>query len=195
MDAQLEGRTQPGTGRIDAPEDVESSSLDEGGGSGEDDIAAMAAAAIDGTGSPEQPAGGPAPTPVTNSVGISNENDFDAVSNRRSIEEDAALVQQNQAQYTQVAPQPLPSRPSDSVEHRGIRALEHEPRRRAGVQPRRLRLQGARATQLHGLRLGRPCAGGLPSAGGPERDSEGLDPDGDGFACGWDPAPFRRSRG
>jgi hypothetical protein len=28
--------------------------------------------------------------------------------------------------------------------------------------------------------------------GGPERDPHGLDPDGDGFACGWDPEPFRR---
>ncbi len=26
--------------------------------------------------------------------------------------------------------------------------------------------------------------------GGPERDVLGIDPDGDGFACGWDPAPF-----
>ena len=31
---------------------------------------------------------------------------------------------------------------------------------------------------------------GLP-CGGPERDPRGLDPDGDGFACDWDPAPFR----
>jgi hypothetical protein len=30
-------------------------------------------------------------------------------------------------------------------------------------------------------------------AGGPERDPGGLDPDGDGYACGWDPAPFRRA--
>lgn len=29
------------------------------------------------------------------------------------------------------------------------------------------------------------------SAGGPDRDSLGLDSDGDGFACGWDPAPYR----
>ena len=27
--------------------------------------------------------------------------------------------------------------------------------------------------------------------GGPRRDRLGLDPDGDGFACAWDPAPFR----
>jgi hypothetical protein len=29
--------------------------------------------------------------------------------------------------------------------------------------------------------------------GGPERDRKGMDPDGDGFACGWDPTPFRRA--
>lgn len=31
------------------------------------------------------------------------------------------------------------------------------------------------------------------AAGGPERDPEHLDPDGDGFACWWDPAPFRQA--
>ena len=33
------------------------------------------------------------------------------------------------------------------------------------------------------------------AAGGPERDRRGLDPDGDGFACFWDPTPFRMVRG
>lgn len=28
-------------------------------------------------------------------------------------------------------------------------------------------------------------------AGGPQQDRKNLDPDGDGFACGWDPRPFR----
>jgi hypothetical protein len=31
--------------------------------------------------------------------------------------------------------------------------------------------------------------------GGPQRDAYGLDPDGDGFACGWDPRPFRLAAG
>ena len=31
------------------------------------------------------------------------------------------------------------------------------------------------------------------AAGGPERDRQGMDPDGDGFACYWDPAPFRQA--
>ena len=29
--------------------------------------------------------------------------------------------------------------------------------------------------------------------GGPERDPMGIDPDGDGFACTWDPAPYRKA--
>lgn len=32
-------------------------------------------------------------------------------------------------------------------------------------------------------------------AGGPYRDRYGLDPDGDGFACSWSPAPFRTAVG
>ncbi|MBZ4021282.1 hypothetical protein CKO11_02235 [Rhodobacter sp. TJ_12] len=30
--------------------------------------------------------------------------------------------------------------------------------------------------------------------GGPQRDPGNLDPDGDGFACGWDPRPFQAAR-
>ncbi|WP_339109342.1 hypothetical protein [Thioclava sp. GXIMD4216] len=30
--------------------------------------------------------------------------------------------------------------------------------------------------------------------GGPEKDPGNLDPDGDGFACGWDPRPFQNAR-
>lgn len=31
------------------------------------------------------------------------------------------------------------------------------------------------------------------SAGGPILDPRGMDPDGDGFVCGWDPRPLRRT--
>lgn len=33
------------------------------------------------------------------------------------------------------------------------------------------------------------------AAGGPERDPQNLDPDGDGFACWWDPTVLRRAAG
>ena len=29
------------------------------------------------------------------------------------------------------------------------------------------------------------------AGGGPQADRYGIDPDGDGFACKWDPAPYR----
>lgn len=57
-----------------------------------------------------------------------------------------------------------------------------------------------------GLKLGsseRACARFVSSdlaqmkfleRGGPERDPGNLDPDGDGFACGWDPRPFQTAR-
>ena len=32
------------------------------------------------------------------------------------------------------------------------------------------------------------------TAGGPQKDSKNLDPDGDGFACAWDPRPFQAAR-
>ena len=32
------------------------------------------------------------------------------------------------------------------------------------------------------------------AGGGPESDRYGIDPDGDGFACRWDPAPYRALR-
>lgn len=32
------------------------------------------------------------------------------------------------------------------------------------------------------------------AAGGPVIDPRGLDPDGDGFVCGWDPRPYRQPR-
>ncbi len=32
------------------------------------------------------------------------------------------------------------------------------------------------------------------AAGGPSADPNGLDPDGDGFACAWDPTPYRQLR-
>ncbi|MEP3299526.1 MAG: hypothetical protein ABJO27_24120 [Pseudoruegeria sp.] len=34
----------------------------------------------------------------------------------------------------------------------------------------------------------------LLSSGGPQKDKYDIDPDGDGFACYWNPAPFRTAR-
>ncbi|MXU65407.1 hypothetical protein [Oceanomicrobium pacificus] len=41
-------------------------------------------------------------------------------------------------------------------------------------------------------RTGDEAQSAFLSRGGPERDPGNLDPDGDGFACGWSPEPYRR---
>ncbi|ETW13110.1 hypothetical protein ATO8_07861 [Roseivivax marinus] len=205
VDAQLEGTTNPGTGRLDSSPSVSESTLDSGsnGGGGDDDIAAMAAAAIDGGGSNTRSSGmypevaGPAPGgTVSNSAGISSENDFDAVSSERSIEEDAALVAQNTANYQQIAPEPLPQRPGGSSANVVQYALSTT---NSVGQP-----QYSRGAFSSKAKEARNCAAyssddlaqeDFLSSGGPERDRKGLDADGDGFACGWSPAPFRRARG
>jgi len=167
-------------------------------------IAAQTRAALDAANSPQSPIGteplqaspsNPPPVAV-NSVGISNENDFSAVDEQRSIAQDKALIEQNRAAYTQVQPEALPTR-TDTGPNIVAYALQtsHNP----GVpQYRRTNLPGADG------RFQRVCSGyaspdlaqtDFLKSGGPERDRKGIDPDGDGFACSWDPRPFRKAAG
>ncbi|MEM6940443.1 MAG: hypothetical protein AAF943_03735 [Pseudomonadota bacterium] len=134
----------------------------------------------------------PAP-PVLNSTGISNENNFEAVSGQRSIESDAARIASNSAQYQVVQPEALPDRSSSSSPN--IVAFALQTRHAVGTKVYRRGF-------TREARFERACAG-FPSAdqaqiaflssGGPDRDRAGMDPDGDGFACSWDPTPFRRA--
>lgn len=120
---------------------------------------------------------------------ISDENDFDAVSSRETIESDKARIERNRAQYENIAPAALPTRPADTGPNIVAFALStnHAPgspvyRRSGGGSADRACGKFASADQAQQAFLER---------GGPDRDRLGVDPDGDGFACGWDPRPFR----
>lgn len=137
------------------------------------------------------------PPPVAvNSVGISNENDFSAVGEQRTIAEDAALIERNRANYTQVQPEALPARTGTGP---NIVAYALQTTHNPGVaQYRRSGLLNTDA------KFQRACASyaspdlaqtDFMKNGGPERDRKGVDPDGDGFACSWDPRPFRKAAG
>ena len=65
----------------------------------------------------------PAPVAVDN-AGISDENDFGAVSGRQSIESDKARIAANRAQYAIVQPTALPSRAGGSQPNVVAYALE-----------------------------------------------------------------------
>ncbi|MGC1496433.1 MAG: hypothetical protein WA790_11550 [Sulfitobacter sp.] len=134
----------------------------------------------------------PAPA-VINSAGISNENNFDAVSGQRSIGDDAARLASNRAQYQVVQPEALPDR-GDAGPNIVAYALQNKHARGTQIY-RRIGLNKA-------SKFARACAEfshadqaqiEFLSQGGPTRDRKGMDPDGDGFACDWDPTPFRRA--
>ena len=136
----------------------------------------------------------PAPQTVTTATGISSENDFEAVGAERSIESDAELIARNREKYKVIAPEALPKRSGST----GPNIVEYA-----------LSTKHPRGTKVYtrvGLgksaRNARNCAkyaspdlaqADFLSKGGPNRDRLGLDPDGDGYACSWDPAPFRKA--
>lgn len=135
------------------------------------------------------------PAVVTNSAGISGENDFAAVSDRRTIKADAARIAQNRAQFTVVQPKELPSRPGSSGPNIVDFALATD--NPTGVQLyKRSSLSGKSRyiRACHAYSSSDQAQIDFLSNGGPQKDRKGVDPDGDGYACDWDPAPFRLIR-
>lgn len=188
-EAQLSGQGAS----ISAPVAVDSSPLDAGA---EGDAAARAAAANSGVAPVDASPSNAAPPVVTNSSGISNENNFEAVSTRRDIKADAALLAQNRAAYQVITPIDLPTRPGTSRPNIVEFALRTTNPKGAPLYKR----SGFNAAN----KFARACAGFASddlaqeeflAKGGPQKDRMGVDPDGDGFACDWDPAPFRTVRG
>jgi hypothetical protein len=121
---------------------------------------------------------------------VSDEQDFTAVSARETIESDKARIERNRSRYQVDQPTALPQRHGDA----GPNIVEFA-----------LSTQHAKGTQMYrrsSLRLtaGNACnryaspdlaQQAFLGAGGPEKDRKGLDTDGDGYACAWDPTPFR----
>ncbi|MEZ5675603.1 MAG: hypothetical protein R3D81_10355 [Thalassovita sp.] len=159
-------------------------------------IAAETAAALNSGVTPVQASpSNPAPVPMDH-PGLSSENDFKTVSTERSIESDAERLARNRAQYEVVQPTAVPTRAAGT----GPNIVEYA-----------LKTNNPIGTQIYTrsplstrARAERNC-GKYPSPdmaqleflgrGGPERDRLGLDPDGDGYACDWDPRPFRKASG
>ena len=149
---------------------------------------------VDGSGIVQASPSNPAPLQLEN-AGLSDENDFDAVGNRRSIEDDAKRREQIAAQYQVVEATDLPSGASTGPNIVAYALNSSNP-------------VGTRLYQRFGLnseaRYQRNCRQypspdqaqiDFLSRGGPEKDRRGLDPDGDGYACSWDPEPFRKALG
>lgn len=124
-------------------------------------------------------------------AGLSDEQNFDAVASRESIASDAERRRAQQAQYVQIAPTALPDRTAASGPNivQFALATNHMPGTKMyGRSSFRLKSYESACAPFTSADLAQEE---FLRRGGPERDALGVDPDGDGFACGWDPRPFR----
>ena len=127
-----------------------------------------------------------------NHTTISDEQDFGAVSARETIESDKERIARNRANYEVVQPTALPQRTGNSGPNIVAFALSttHAPGtpvyRRSGFKG-----NGSACSRYGSSDLAQEA---FLAEGGPDRDRKGLDPDGDGFACGWDPRAFRAAK-
>ena len=133
----------------------------------------------------------PAPLAVNN-AGISDENDFGAVSGRQSIESDKARIGANRAQYAVVQPTALPSRSGTKQPNVVAYALSTKHPRGTQVH-RRLGFSSAAKTSRNCATYSTADEAQIDflGRGGPTKDRLALDPDGDGYACGWNPSKYR----
>lgn len=137
----------------------------------------------------------PAPQIVTtNSDGsISDEQDFDAVSSRQSIESDAQRIEQNRSQYVVIEPTDLPSRGQAAPNIVAYALRTNNPVGAKLYSRSRFVSKNAHIRGCSKFPTSDMAQQAFLSRGGPIRDPLKLDPDGDGFACGWDPSPFRQA--
>ena len=130
--------------------------------------------------------------PIGSNPGISDEQDFDAVASRETIESDAQRREAQAAAYTLIEPTDLPER-TGSTGPNIVQYALNAPNNRGQAIYSRSALSGEARFQRNCAKYNTPddAQRDFLSRGGPERDRLGIDPDGDGFACGWDPTPFR----
>jgi len=141
---------------------------------------------------PAASAAAPAPTrPAASNPRISDEQSFEAVAARETIESDAERRARMQSERVVVAPTDLPDRPTGLGPNIVDFALSTT--HRVG-EPRYTRSpfgQGRHEANCRGFRSPDLAQEWFLANGGPTRDRRALDPDGDGFACDWNPDIYR----
>jgi len=131
-------------------------------------------------------------TALASNPDISDEQDFSAVSSRESIESDAERRARQAAAYQLIEATALPDRSGNAGPNIIQYALQ-APNDRGEPVFDRSSLSGEGRFQRNCAKYRTPddAQRDFISRGGPQRDRLGIDPDGDGFACGWDPQAFR----
>lgn len=145
--------------------------------------------------SQQQPATENQPVAITpGGDGTITDNSFETVTARESIESDAARV--NALSQSTVVLEAEPIRESnDGV---NLAAFARSTNNRLGQRVySRTGSRSSAAAARTCRRYPSPDAAqrAFLARGGPQRDPLNIDPDGDGFVCGWSPEPFRNLGG
>jgi len=184
-EAQLQGTPMPSSGAAVVPAAIVA---------GDDGVSSadLAAAGIRGATS-DTPDFDPAPrSTLASNPDISDEQSFDAVASRESIESDAERRARQAAAYQLIEATAVPDRQGDTgpnIVRYALQApndLGETVFTRAGLSG-----EGRFVRNCAKYRTPDDAQRDFLTRGGPQRDRLGIDPDGDGFACGWDPQAFR----
>jgi hypothetical protein len=126
-------------------------------------------------------------------MGLSDENDFDAVAGRQSIESDAERLAANRELYKVVEPTDLLQRPGETGPNIVAYALATNNPIGEPLYQRFLIFMTSEKYIANCSAYAAPDLAQIAflAQGGPDKDPLGVDPDGDGFACAWDPTIFR----
>jgi len=132
---------------------------------------------------------------LANNPEISDEQNFDAVASRETIESDRDRLERQREAFQVAQPEALPERPRGTGPNIVAYALSTSNQVGVPVHSRSGRFNQDKY-RLACAEFGSSdqAQTAFLEAGGPKRDRKGLDPDGDGFACRWDPTPFRNAR-
>jgi len=137
----------------------------------------------------------PALPAAPGTAGISDEQDFEAVSSRETIESDKARIEANKANYQQIAPTALPERTGEAVSPVVAYVLSAPNGLGEAIYDRRAVKPETYQKACQRYPTAEAAQAAFLKAGGPKRDGKKLDPDGDGYACDFDPTPFRQAAG
>jgi hypothetical protein len=131
------------------------------------------------------------PRSAASNPAISDEQEFDAVAARETIESDAERRARMQAERVVVQPTDLPDRPTGLGPNIVEYALSTTHRVGDSRHARSPFMQGRHDANCRAFRSPDLAQEWFLANGGPGRDRRALDPDGDGFACDWNPEVYR----
>lgn len=139
---------------------------------------------------PEQPTSTvptlPAATPGSTEI---TDNSFGTVSAQQTIETDRERLAAIAAQRVELEAEPLP----DQTTRVNLAAFARETTHKIGdrVYQRSGLIRNRASAQCRKYRNPDEAQRAFLTQGGPVKDPMRMDPDGDGFVCGWSPMPFR----